>query len=71
MRLFPHVLRWAIDVVSWLIDGSVESLRSGLRRVAPELASGRIVLHDWIEQSHPRWWSASATVEGRVVVKYA
>lgn len=56
---------------SWLPDSSLASLRDALREVDPGLSRGRIVLHDRIAQSDPRWWCGSATIDERFVVKFA
>jgi len=57
-------------VLTWLKDRSVETLVHELARVAPGFASGRVVLHPWIEQSDPKWSSGSATIDERFIVKF-
>jgi hypothetical protein len=58
-------------VPTWLKDRSVESLVHELARVAPDFVGGKVVLHPWIEQSDPKWWSGSATIDERFIVKFA
>jgi aminoglycoside phosphotransferase (APT) family kinase protein len=56
---------------TWLPDRSVASVRSALRRHAPELSDGDVVRQSWIEQSDPNWWDASAVVDKQFFVKFA
>lgn len=58
-------------MLTWLEDRSVESLGRGLARVAPDLAEGQLLLHPWTAQADPTWYSSSATIDGRFVVKFA
>ncbi|SNY45629.1 phosphotransferase family protein [Paractinoplanes atraurantiacus] len=57
--------------LSWLDEPTVEALRVGLRKVAPELAASTIVTRGLEAGDDPQWSGASAVVDGRVVVKFA
>jgi aminoglycoside phosphotransferase len=57
--------------VGWLPDPSEESLRSALAVGAPGLAKLPLAINRGYPSSNPLWWSASAVVDGRFVVKYA
>ncbi len=57
--------------VGWLQDGTEESLRSALAIRAPQLAALPISINPWQAASNPLWWSSSAVVDGRFVVKFA
>jgi aminoglycoside phosphotransferase (APT) family kinase protein len=57
--------------VGWLRDGSEESLRSALRVCSPELADLPITINPWHAASNPLWWSSSAVIDDRFVVKFA
>jgi aminoglycoside phosphotransferase (APT) family kinase protein len=59
-------------VVTWLRDRSEQSVRDALRVVAPQLAEGRLVLHDgWVDTGNPMWSRSTAFVDDRWVVKFA
>ncbi len=55
----------------WLEEGSVEAVAEALRAVAPELGDCAIVVREPVGEDDPLWWSASAVVDGRFVVKFA
>ena len=57
--------------VGWLPDGTEESLRSALAVGAPALAALPLVVNLRHTQSNPLYWSSSAVVDGRFVVKFA
>lgn len=57
--------------LTWLSDRSVASVRSALRRLAPELSDGALELQAWLEQSDPRWWHGGAVIDKRSFVKFA
>ena len=57
--------------VGWLADASEESVRSALAGVWPDLSGRPIVLRPKVEQPNPLYWSGSAIVDGRFVVKFA
>src|SRR3712207_6381184 len=52
---------------TWL-PGAIDA---ALRVVAPELAGASIVLPDRAAEDDPVWWSSSAVVDNRFVVKFA
>lgn len=58
-------------VVSWLEDGTEQSLRAAMITCAPQLADLAIRINARHAQSNPRWWSSSAVVDERFVVKFA
>lgn len=59
-------------MVTWLPDRSEQAVRAALRVVAPQLADGRIVLHDaWVDTGNPLWSRSSAFVDDAWVVKFA
>ena len=58
-------------LVGWLGDGSEASLRSALAICGPELAYLPIRIHPRCATSNPLWWSSSAVVDERFVVKFA
>jgi aminoglycoside phosphotransferase (APT) family kinase protein len=60
-----------MEAIGWLPDATEDSLRSALEVAAPELAGRSITTNPRFEQSNPLYWSASAIVDGRFVVKYA
>lgn len=60
-----------MEAIGWLPDATEGSLRSALDLVAPELAGLPIALNPRFPQSNPLYWSASAVIDGRYVVKYA
>jgi aminoglycoside phosphotransferase (APT) family kinase protein len=57
--------------VGWLEDGTESSLRSALARYAPHLSDLPIRINPRHPQSNPLWWSSSAVVDERFVVKFA
>jgi aminoglycoside phosphotransferase (APT) family kinase protein len=57
--------------VGWLRDGSEEALRAALAVCAPTLANLPIRINIRHAQSNPLWWSTSAVVDERFVVKFA
>jgi aminoglycoside phosphotransferase (APT) family kinase protein len=57
--------------LSWLPDGSLDSIRWALDRVAPELSDSNITLLPWIDQSNPTWWRRSARLNDGFVAKFA
>ena len=57
--------------VGWLEDGTESSLRRALARYAPHLSDLPIRINPWHAQSNPLWWSSSAVVDERFVVKFA
>lgn len=57
--------------VGWLPDGSEESLRCAMEVCAPELADLPIRMNRRHVASNPLWWSSSAVVDDRFVVKFA
>jgi hypothetical protein len=57
--------------LSWLPDGSADSVRWALDRVVPELSDCAITLLPWIDQSNPTWWRRSARLNDEYVAKFA
>ncbi len=57
--------------LTWLSDGTVDSVRNALTVVAPELSDGDIRLLAWIEQSNPLWHGGTAVLDKRLVAKFA
>ncbi len=57
--------------VGWLQDASEDCLRSALSLIAPDLAELPITINPRPAASNPLWWSASAVIDGRFVVKFA
>lgn len=57
--------------VGWLEDGTEQSLRAAMAMCAPHLADLPIRINAGHAQSNPLWWSASAVVDERFVVKFA
>ncbi|MFG1990572.1 phosphotransferase family protein [Actinoplanes sp. NPDC048988] len=57
--------------MTWLSAPTEPALRAALRRVAPELADGPIVLRGVEPDAGPQWRAATAVVDGRYVVKFA
>lgn len=55
----------------WLEDGSAAAVGEALRVVAPELGDCSIVVRESLGEDDPQWWSGSAVVGGRFVVKFA
>lgn len=57
----------------WLAECSAEALGEALRVVAPELSGGPVTVPvlDPAVKGDPLWWSSSAVVGGRFVVKFA
>lgn len=59
-------------MVAWLSERSVDAVRAALRTVAPDIATGDVVLHDgWVNTGNPLWSRSSAFVDGSWVVKFA
>lgn len=67
--------RWTtlieVATLTWLKDGTETSVRSALAVVAPELAGLPIRINASHPASNPLWWSSTAVVDGRFVVKFA
>ena len=63
--------RLAAMAVGWLDDGTDQSLRAALAACAPQLADLPIKINAWHAQSNPLWWSSSAVIDERFVVKFA
>ena len=63
--------RLADMAVGWLDDGTEQSLRTALAACAPRLADLPIRINAWHAQSNPLWWSSSAIIDERFVVKFA
>jgi aminoglycoside phosphotransferase (APT) family kinase protein len=57
--------------VGWLEDGTEQSLRAAMARCAPGLAGLPIRINARHAQANPLWWSSSAVVDDRFVVKFA
>lgn len=57
--------------VGWLEDGREASLRSAMAACVPELAGLPIRMNPWHAASDPLWWSSSAVVDDRLIVKFA
>lgn len=57
--------------VGWLDDGAEDSLRAAMAACAPELADLPMKINAWHAQSTPLWWSSSAVIDERFVVKFA
>lgn len=57
--------------LTWLIDGTVDSVRSALSLVAPELSASHIRLLPRIEQSNPLWHGGTAILDNKFVAKFA
>lgn len=57
--------------VGWLADGTEESLRAAMASCAPHLADLPMRINAQHAQSNPLWWSSSAVVDERFVVKFA
>ena len=57
--------------VGWLDDGTEQSLRAALAVCAPRVANLPIRINTWHAQSNPPWWSSSAIIDERFVVKFA
>jgi aminoglycoside phosphotransferase (APT) family kinase protein len=60
-----------VMAIGWLEDGSEESLRAAMAECAPRLAHLPISINAWHAQSNPLWWSSSAVVDERFLVKFA
>src|SRR5438477_9208693 len=60
-----------VQDVEWLPDGSEASLRAALALCAPDLAGLPLRISPHARHPDPLWWSASAVIDDRVVVKYA
>jgi aminoglycoside phosphotransferase (APT) family kinase protein len=65
--------KWHDDYVAltWLNDGTINSVRSALMLVAPELSVSDIRLLPRIEQSNPLWHGGNAVLDNKLVVKFA
>jgi aminoglycoside phosphotransferase (APT) family kinase protein len=57
--------------LTWLPDGTVDSVRHALALVAPQFSGTDITLLGWIEQSNPLWHGGSAVLDKKVVAKFA
>jgi aminoglycoside phosphotransferase (APT) family kinase protein len=57
--------------VGWLEDGTEQALRTAMAGCAPRLADLPIRINARHDQSNPLWWSSSAMVDDRFVVKFA
>jgi aminoglycoside phosphotransferase (APT) family kinase protein len=57
--------------LTWLNDGTIKSVRSALRLVAPELSDSDIRLLPWIAQSNPLWHGGNALLDNELVAKFA
>jgi aminoglycoside phosphotransferase (APT) family kinase protein len=57
--------------LTWLSDGTVDSVRSALTLVSPELSPRDIRLLPWIEQSNPLWHGGTAVLDNKLVAKFA
>lgn len=57
--------------MSWLADGSPETVAEAVARVAPWLAGARLELSNRPTQSDPRWASSSALLANRYIAKFA
>jgi aminoglycoside phosphotransferase (APT) family kinase protein len=55
----------------WLKERSDEAVRDALKEVAPELSEYSLELREAVNEGDPLWWSATATLGGRYVVKFA
>jgi aminoglycoside phosphotransferase (APT) family kinase protein len=60
-----------VTSVGWLADGTEASLRGGLAIAAPELADLPMTINPRHAAADPLWWSSSAVLDGRFVVKFA
>ncbi len=60
-----------VTPVGWLADSSEGALRAALDTVVPELAGSPIKVNPGYRQSNPLYWSASAVIDDRFIVKYA
>ncbi len=61
----------AVMSVGWLQDGTEESLRAAMASCAPQLADLPIRISARHAQSNPLYWSSSAVLDERFVVKFA
>jgi aminoglycoside phosphotransferase (APT) family kinase protein len=57
--------------VGWLPNGTEEALRAAMAVCAPQLAGLPLRINLTHVQSNPLWWSTSAVVDERFVVKFA
>jgi aminoglycoside phosphotransferase (APT) family kinase protein len=57
--------------LTWLNDGTVDSVRRALTFVSPELSIRDIRLLPWIEQSNPLWHGGTAVLDTKLVAKFA
>lgn len=57
--------------VGWVQDGTEESVRAALASSAPQLADLPMRINARHAQSNPLYWSSSAVVDERFVVKFA
>jgi aminoglycoside phosphotransferase len=57
--------------LSWLPDGSLDSIHSALDRAARDLSGRSITLLPWLDQSNPTWWRRSARLNDGWIVKFA
>ena len=61
----------AMVMVGWLPDATERSVREALADAAPDLVADDVVVSPKASQPNPRYWSGSAAVDGRYVVKFA
>jgi aminoglycoside phosphotransferase (APT) family kinase protein len=64
-------MRRKVSAVRWLDEGSPAAIAEALRQVAPELGDPDIAVREVAGEEDPLWWSASAVVGERFVVKFA
>jgi aminoglycoside phosphotransferase (APT) family kinase protein len=57
--------------LTWLSDGTVDSVRTALTVVFPELSTSDIRLLPRIEQSNPLWHGGTAVLDNKLAVKFA
>lgn len=57
--------------VGWLDDGAEQSLRAAIAECAPQLADPPFGINLCHARSNPLWWSSTALVNERFVVKFA
>jgi hypothetical protein len=60
-----------VTSVGWLADGTEASVRGVLATAAPGLADLLMTISQRPPAADPLWWSSSAVVDGRFVVKFA
>lgn len=60
-----------VTQMAWLEDGGEDSLRSAMAVCVPELAHLPVKMTPSHEASNPLWWSSTAVVAERFIVKFA